>query len=132
MKLKSTSWKLNYTLDPERYQTEIRNDLNQQIQDAGLLPEEIEAEVQQAIAAAVSEPTKEKKKIAEQAISQNEANVGLKKILEQVRGLKTKTEKQEAIAKIRAYPNKNSYCQNSYQKLKPEVDKVLAQLREER
>ena len=123
--------KLN-TLDPQRYQAEIRDSLNQQIQDAGLLPEEVETEVQQAIEAAVSEPTKEKKKLAEEAISQNEANVGLRKILKQARSLKTKTEKQAMIVKILAYPNKNSFCQNSYQKLKEEVDKILLQLREER
>jgi hypothetical protein len=123
--------KLN-KLDPEKYQEEIRNDLNQQIENEGLTADEVEAQTQQVIEDAVSDPTPQKKKAAEEAISQNKANVELKKLLAQARALKTKTEKQEMITKISTYSNKNSYCRNSYQELKAEVDKVLAQLQDEK
>jgi len=116
--------KLN-KLDPEKYKEEIKSDLDQQIKNAGLSTEEIETETQQAIKEAISNPTPEKKKAAKEAISQNEANVGLKKLLKQARTLKTKDEKQAMITQILTYFMKSSYCKKAKEKFAAEVQEVL-------
>ncbi|CAI2162016.1 2930_t:CDS:2 [Funneliformis geosporum] len=115
-------------LDPDKYKREIENDLNEQIRNNGLESQEIEAETTKAIQEAIQDPTPSKKKVAEKTIAQNGANVELKKLLSSAKTAKTESEKKVMISKILNYPSKNSYCEESYRKLKAEVDKVLAQL----
>jgi hypothetical protein len=115
-------------LNPDKYKEDIRNDLNEQLKNNGLEGKKLEAETEKAIEEAIRDHTPSKKKIAEKAICQNGANEELKEILANSLQVKNKKEKEEKIAKILAFPNKNYYCEKSYQKFKLEVDKALAQL----
>ncbi|CFW92849.1 Conserved protein of unknown function [endosymbiont DhMRE of Dentiscutata heterogama] len=120
-------------LNPDEYkQTQIKL-LDQQIENNNLTDSNMDEETKAAVAEAKADPTPEKMAYAEEKVAQNGVNNSLTNLLTQIRA-KIKNlspqEKQEAITKILEFIiSENKYQKQAYQKEKPQVDALLAELR---
>ena len=121
-------------LDPSQYQKTSQELLDQQIKSNGLTDSNMDEETKKAVEEAKKDPAnKEKKNLAEKKIAQNGANNNLNSLITKTlnklkKGNLTPQEKQKLAKEFLAFMVGNDYQKNAYQKRKPEVEALLAEL----
>jgi hypothetical protein len=119
------------SLDPGKYQKQIGNDLEQQVQSQGLTFSELDTDTQKSVEQAKRSGSPADKKLAKEKISLCGAQVNLDKLLAKASVALTKSqlEKTQLAAEIETFIKQDPYKKAIYQKNRSRVDRLLNQLR---